>query len=151
MASAPRISNIRVVMSFEIKLHNGTNMPAKQAILVIEADSHLRNTLGIILQRAGYQISTAEHASTAIQYLRDNAFNLVLFDMNLPYDESTYLFSELPALCKGRLPFLVLSEFPAMDLSGQVKDPLTCHYFLKPVDPDLLLCCVRDLLLDPLN
>jgi two-component system, response regulator FlrC len=131
-------------------LDDEVNMTEK-SLLVIEADSHLRDTLGIIFKQAGYLITTAGHATEAIQYLHDIAFDLVLFDINLPYDETAYLFSALPSLCKTNLPFLILTEFPSLDLSGQFSSQMTCHYFIKPVDPVQILSCVKDLLHEPLQ
>jgi two-component system, NtrC family, response regulator PilR len=55
-------------------------------ILVVDDEQSMREFLTICLRRAGHTPTVARDAKEAFQQLRDNAFDLVLTDLNLPGD-----------------------------------------------------------------
>ena len=53
-------------------------------ILLVEDDAVLRDLLERNLQVRGHDVRIAEDARTALDYLRDSPFDLVVLDINLP-------------------------------------------------------------------
>lgn len=51
-------------------------------ILIIDDDSSIRLSLGMILRRAGYEVDTAENPDEALAKIRDTKYSLILMDMN---------------------------------------------------------------------
>jgi DNA-binding NtrC family response regulator len=124
-------------------------MPGK-SILVIDDDDNLRNTLAAILSRAGYSVATAGYVCEAIEYLATNCFDLVLLDLKLPDIQGTDLLSNLRAVYPD-LPVMILTGNPALSFADGAERFGTCGYFLKPVDPAVLLDCVKEVLSEKEN
>jgi DNA-binding NtrC family response regulator len=122
-------------------------MPCK-AILVIEDDDHVRNTLTAILSRAGYRVVPAGLVCDAIESLVANCIDLVLLDLKLPDMEGLALLSNL-RLVYPELPVLIITGHPAMGFNDGAERFGAQGYFLKPVDPAQLLTCVKEILSEP--
>lgn len=122
-------------------------MPCK-SILIIDGDDNVRTTLAAILSQAGYRVVSAGYICEAIEYLVANCFDLVLLDLKMPDIEGMALLSNLRILYP-KLPVMVLTGHPAMNFSDGAKRFGTQGYFLKPVDPTLLLENVHAILVEP--
>ena len=63
-----------------------TLRPAEPRILVVDDEPALRQTLGILLKRAGYEVTTCAGQHEAIEALRSSprAFPLILTDLSMP-------------------------------------------------------------------
>jgi CheY-like chemotaxis protein len=53
-------------------------------ILVVEDSKFLRVTIGRVLSKAGYEVSTADDGEAALRMARETMPNLILLDMLLP-------------------------------------------------------------------
>ena len=58
------------------------SQPAR--ILIVDDEASIRLTLGALLQRAGYDVTPAEHGAEAIVCLERLAFDLLLVDLKMP-------------------------------------------------------------------
>lgn len=56
----------------------------KDQILIVDDDPGVRNSLGLLLQAAGYDVSLAEHGFDALSQLKQNVPAIVLSDLNMP-------------------------------------------------------------------
>ncbi len=119
-------------------------MPGK-SILVIDDDDNLRNTLAAILSRAGYRVATAGYVCEAIEYLAANPYDLVLLDLKLPDMQGMELLSNLRVVYPD-LPVMILTGHPGLSYTDGAERFGSRGYFLKPVDPGMLLDCVREVL-----
>ena len=54
------------------------------AILIIDDEASLRQTLARILQRAGFTVTTAAGGKEAFELLRQQSFDLVYMDIRMP-------------------------------------------------------------------
>ncbi len=61
----------------------GILMQNQPRILLADEDPGVRRTLGLVLTRAGYRVSTAEHTMDAILLLQRLAPDLIIFDLDL--------------------------------------------------------------------
>lgn len=119
-----------------------------KSILIIDGDDNVRTTLAAILSQAGYRVVSAGYICEAIEYLVANCFDLVLLDLKMPDIEGMALLSNLRILYP-KLPVMILTGHPAMNFSDGAKRFGTQGYFLKPVDPTLLLENVHTILAEP--
>ena len=53
-------------------------------ILVVDDELSMREFLKILLEKEGYKVSTASEASSAIDLIRGQKFDLVLSDIKMP-------------------------------------------------------------------
>ena len=56
----------------------------RHKILVVDDEPHVRKTLTIILERAGYAFASAEDGTEAIEMLSKSPYDLVLCDLRMP-------------------------------------------------------------------
>jgi len=56
----------------------------KPAILVVDDDEVMRQTLSDVLKKKGYAISTAETGGQTISFIKEQLFDLILLDIRLP-------------------------------------------------------------------
>ena len=56
----------------------------KPAILVVDDDEVMRQTLSDVLKKKGYAISTAETGGQTISSVKEHFFDLILLDIRLP-------------------------------------------------------------------
>ena len=59
-------------------------MEANRKILVVDDELHVRKTLTIILERAGYTVEAVEDGAEAIEMLSKSLYHLVLCDLRMP-------------------------------------------------------------------
>lgn len=56
----------------------------KPAILVVDDDEVMRQTLSDVLKKRGYAVSTADTGAQALSVVKDQLFDLILLDIRLP-------------------------------------------------------------------
>lgn len=74
--------------------------PAKHEILVVDDDEAVRDTLALVLQSAGYDITTATNGFDALLQLKRRLPAIVLSDLNMP----EMLGFELLSVVRRRFP-----------------------------------------------
>src|SRR5512143_3675998 len=89
-------------------------MPLK-TILIIDDDRNLRQSMALILRRAGYSVDTAGSAAEALRTLDASEYDLAVLDMMMP-DEDSILLPKLVEL-HPCLSILVLSAQENLDPS----------------------------------
>lgn len=53
-------------------------------ILIVDDERSLRITVQALLQKAGYTVDTAENASTALELIAANDYDVILTDIIMP-------------------------------------------------------------------
>lgn len=107
-------------------------------ILVIDDELSLRQTLARILQKAGFEVTSAESAEQGIAFLETTKFDLVYMDIRMPglagLDALKIIHAGQPTL-----PVILFTAQP--DLNSAV-EALRCgatDYLLKPLKPDVII------------
>jgi CheY-like chemotaxis protein len=117
-------------------------------ILVVDDEAPVRKVLRTMLERAGYDVEDAPNGSIALEVLRDYPADVVITDIVMPEKEGIEIIQEMRA------------DYPdikiiAISGGGQIGPEsylemarlLGAHQTLsKPVDGDVLLGAVRELL-----
>ena len=104
------------------------------SILIIDDEPGLRKTLAMILQRVGYQVTTAGSAHEANQLLQKGAFNLVFLDLKLPDADGIQI---LPAIRKiyPDMPVIILTAHASLSSAIEAIRAGARDYLLKPFEP----------------
>ena len=107
-----------------------------KSIILVEEDMNLRQSISLILQRAGYSVTSTDNVYSAIDLVHYGKYQLVITDSNTPGTDRVLL----PNLL-GKHPdisIMVLTDNPDSD-NGHKSQLLSAHYLEKPVAPESLL------------
>jgi two-component system alkaline phosphatase synthesis response regulator PhoP len=107
-------------------------------ILIIDDELTLRQTLARILQRAGYEVTTAENGEQGLAFLQTTSFNLIYLDIRMPGLAGPEVLKLVHA-SHPNIPVVLFTAQP--DLSSAV-DALrngATDYLVKPLKPDAII------------
>ena len=120
-------------------------MGTNHSILIIDDEPNLRRSLGLILQRAGYSITTAGTATEALHLLQAGAYDLTFLDIKLPDQNGIELLPQLRELYPD-MPILILTAHATLDTAIGAVRLGARDYLLKPIDPESILTRVDSVL-----
>jgi DNA-binding response OmpR family regulator len=120
-------------------------MGTNHSILIIDDEPNLRRSLGLILQRAGYTITTAGDAAEALHLLHAGAFDLTFLDIKLPDQSGIQLLPQIKDLYP-EMPILILTAHATLDTAIDAVRLGARDYLLKPIDPESILSRVENIL-----
>lgn len=110
----------------------------KKNILIIDDDKSILNIFTRILQKEGYNVSTAETGQEAFEKLQDQAYDLALLDMKLPDTNGTDLLAKIhkeqPAMI-----LIAITGFPSLEDASKVIDRGAAAYLVKPIKSEELV------------
>ena len=111
-------------------------------ILVVDDDSELRDSVGEILGEAGFEVSMAQNAESALDMMDDSDFDLVLIDLIMPGMGGM---TALP-LIKRKSPrtrVVVMTAFSTVSNAVESMRQGADDYITKPFKIEELLTTVR--------
>lgn len=114
-------------------------------ILVIDDDKNIREILSLALEDEGYIVDKAENGQEAIAKTNANFYNLAIVDWRLPDIEGTKLLGQLKET-KPKMMKIMLTGYPSMDNVIAAVNDRADAFLLKPVDFEVLLKKVKNLL-----
>ncbi len=131
-----------------------------ERILIVDDDPDVTLFLSTVLRDHGYQTESARNGIEALEHMRNAPPDLILLDLMMPQKSGISLLSDLRNEVRLRdIPIVMVTGVAGetgIDLGAflkrdeQPKDappPIRIDgYIEKPVDPDRLLKCVRNLL-----
>lgn len=110
-----------------------------ERILVVDDSDEIRLMLSVILQKQGYDVTTAETAQAGMDYLKTETFDLMILDLVLPdIDGRNFLIKLREDHRTATLPVLVLSAKNSPQIKAECFALGADDYFEKPLDPALL-------------
>jgi DNA-binding response OmpR family regulator len=114
-------------------------------ILVIDDEPHLRRSLMLILQRAGYQVTIAGSASEARHYLQAGPYDLIFLDLKMPEVDGLTFLAEIRTRYPD-LPVLILTAHATLESAMEAVRQGARDYLLKPIRPEAILARVAQVL-----
>lgn len=112
-------------------------------ICLVEDDLNLRQSIALILQRAGYLVTATDCANEAFNIIQSGHYHMLITDLNMP-DARNILIPKI----LGTHPFLSIVILTDQSLAEIDKEHklLSAHYVIKPVAPERLLDYVDTIL-----
>lgn len=116
-------------------------------ILVVDDDDLVREMLGILLAKLGYEVELAVSSKAAIERFREkrDRFGLVLLDFAMPDMMGSDCYKELRKIDPD-IPVVMMSGFISEAVKSQLLDSGVRHVVVKPFNPQKLSALVAHVL-----
>jgi len=107
-------------------------------ILIIDDEASLRQTLARILQRAGFEVTTAANGKEGLSLLSQQLFDLVYLDIRMPdmsgLDVLKAIQTKFPVL-----PVVLFTAQPDLNSAVEALRRGATDYLLKPLKPETVI------------
>lgn len=114
-------------------------------ILVIDDEAPLRKTLARILQQAGFEVTTAEHAEQGIAFLQTTHFDLIFTDLRLPGMAGLEALKHIHA-AHPDIPVILFTAQPDLNSAVEALRHGATDYLLKPLKPENIIKRAKSIL-----
>jgi LmbE family N-acetylglucosaminyl deacetylase len=118
---------------------NARGVPGPGRILLVEDDPiTARFTSHVLSNRGGFEVSHVAEPGQALAMVKDQAWDLVLTDVEMPGMTGIELLEQLRRT-SPHLPVVVVTAFPSFDRAVQALRSQADEFLEKPVPPDKLI------------
>lgn len=107
-------------------------------ILIVDDEPHLRRTVARILQRAGFEVTTASSGREGIELLSRHSFDLVYMDIRMPDMNGLEALKSLHA-AHPQLPVILFTGQPDLNSAVSALRHGALDYLQKPLKPELII------------
>ncbi len=118
----------------------------KHKILIIDDDTHLRESLAEVLDMEGYACSEAGNAKSGISSAKKNNPDVVIMDIQLPDSSGFQICQELRRHSKDWVLIMMTGRFLSAEEKTQGLSLGADEYLTKPFDIQELSVRIRQLL-----
>ena len=114
-------------------------------ILIIDDEASLRQTMARILQRAGYEVTTAADGRDGLALISEHAFDLVYSDIRMPDMSGLELLKVIHAKFPD-LPVVLFTAQPDLNSAVEAVRSGAIDYLMKPLKPQAVIDRTRSIL-----
>jgi DNA-binding response OmpR family regulator len=107
-------------------------------ILIVDDETSLRQTLARILQRAGFEVTTAASGNEALALLSQQAFDLIYLDIRMPDTSGLEVLKIIHAKLPD-LPVILFTAQPDLNSAVEALRSGAIDYLLKPLKPQTVI------------
>lgn len=107
-------------------------------ILIVDDEASLRQTLARILQRAGYEVTTASHGGEGLAFLEAHPFDLLYLDIRMPDISGLELLKTIHVKYPD-LPVILFTAQPDLNSAVEALRRGATDYLLKPLKPQAVI------------
>ena len=117
--------------------------PSDIGILIVDDEASVRDALYKWFIFDGYRVDTADDATSALQKLQDDAWDIVLLDIKMPGMDGLELQRRIKQIDKDIITIMI-TAFASVDTSIQALKEGAFDYIVKPIDPDDMSHLIRN-------
>ncbi|WP_372775016.1 response regulator [Mangrovibacterium sp.] len=96
----------------------------------------------IFLEQKGYNVATSTNGSDAIDLVRDNHFDIIFLDENMPGLTGLQTLNEIKAI-EPNVPVVMITKSEEEDIMDQAIGSKIADYLIKPVNPKQILLSIK--------
>lgn len=117
------------------------------AVLIVDDVPDVTEMIGLLLKHAGYDVSTADSARTALQLARKKHYDLIISDIGMPEMNGYELATALRSLTDyNKTPMIAVTGYSEYDDRGRAVSAGFNVHLTKPIEPAHLLNLMSELL-----
>src|SRR3990172_4600559 len=117
--------------------------PEEIGILMIDDEASLRESLSQWFKIDGYRVDTAHEATSALQKLQENPWDIILLDIKMPGMSGIELQNRIKQIDKN-IVTIMITAYATVDTAVQALKDGAFDYIMKPVDPDDLSRLIKN-------
>jgi DNA-binding NtrC family response regulator len=117
-------------------------MPHQLRALVVDDDSNILSAFEDFFRKEHCAMLSASGAEEALRALESAEVNLVITDIEMPWESGVGLCKKLKA-SRPNLPVIVITGYPNLVPEAEARRAGADYYFLKPLELDQLREAVR--------
>jgi len=114
----------------------------RKTVLVVDDEEHIRDSLGCIIEHAGYRVVTARGGADALVLMRAELPDLVLLDLKMPDMDGPTTLRHIRELF-GSIPVIIVTGYPESNLMVETLECCPVTLVVKPVEAPQLLQAVK--------
>jgi CheY-like chemotaxis protein len=119
----------------------------KRTVLVVDDVPDVTEMIGLFLQHAGYDVTTADSASAALLLANERAFDVIISDIGMPEMNGYELAESLRRCAEYQgTPIIAVTGYSEYDDRGRALQAGFNAHLTKPIDPSELLLLMNELL-----
>ena len=113
-------------------------------ILAVDDSASMRQMVSFTLKTAGFDVTEAKDGSEALAIAKQQSFDAVISDVNMPIMDGITLIRELRGLSDYKFtPLLMLTTESGLDKKVEGKAAGATDWIVKPFNPDQLLAVLK--------
>ncbi len=116
--------------------------PNKPRILIVDDEPSMREMLGIVLRRDGYDVVIAENGTQALERLRNQPVDLLLSDIRMPDLNGVEVLRAAKEMNRDIVAFM-MTAYASTDTAVEAMRLGAVDYFTKPFSMDELRLKIR--------
>jgi two-component system response regulator (stage 0 sporulation protein F) len=116
--------------------------PATLNVLVVDDEAGIRDTLRLLLEKGGYQVTLAGGGAEALGLMRQQLPALVILDLEMPDMDGAETLEQIRKQW-GEIPVVVHTGYPEGDLMKRALKGAPFTVVAKPASPEQVLNTVR--------
>lgn len=121
-------------------------------ILLIDDDQSLADIFKTVLEKAGFEVITANDGKTGLEKANSEAPNLILLDQILPDAKGTEILKNIKTSALKDIPVAILSNFGQSELIEEALNLGAVEYLLKyQIAPEDLVNKVKKIMKEDIN
>ena len=114
-------------------------------ILVCEDNLLMLKTIEFTLKKNGYEVINAMDGDQGIQILDSQKIDILITDINMPYNSGLELIQHIKKHLNYRIPVIIVSGITLEETKQHAKELGAVNYVTKPFDPEILVDMIRDI------
>lgn len=117
-------------------------------ILVVDDSASMRTVISFAIHSSGYSCELANDGKMALEIAKNQSFDLILTDINMPEMDGITLIQELRKLKNYKhIPILVLTTEWSDEMKQKGREVNATGWIIKPFDPMKLIDTIEKLTL----
>ena len=123
----------------------------KPHVLIIDDDPNMLNLTKMILNREGFEVTTAGYWDQVVEkiketYRKGDLFDVVILDIMMPERSGFDVFNSLKVFLYPLPPVIILSALTGIDNAVKAHELGAAKYMMKPVKSEKLVAAIKEVI-----